>query len=173
MKATIWNEVSVEVMEPMNDIDTNGPANSLFLDELLVGQRFVSGSHAVSAEEIKAFERQFDPQPFHLDESAAKGTMFDGLVASGWHTAAITMRLNLQGGLPIAGGIIGAGGEINWPNPLRPGDVVRVESEVLKIVPSRSRADRGVVTIASRTLNQSGEVVQILKARVVVFRKAS
>jgi acyl dehydratase len=147
------------------------PAKPLFLDELSVGQRFSSPSHAVREEEMLAFARQYDPQPFHLDHEAAKTSLFGGLAASGWYTAAITMRLNVEGGLPIAGGVIGVGGEIAWPRPLRAGDVVHVESEVLEIVPSRSRPDRGIVTFESRTINQNGEVVQILKPKLVVFRK--
>jgi acyl dehydratase len=146
------------------------PSNRLFLEDLSVGQRFSSGSYEVSAGDIAAFARQFDPQPFHLSEATAKGTFFGGLAASGCHAAAITMRLNVEGGLPIAGGIIGAGGELGWPKPLRPGDIVHAESEVLEILPSRSRPDRGVVTMASQTLNQRGEVVQTLKAKLVVFR---
>src|SRR6185369_17337284 len=97
------------------------------------------------AEQIKAFARQFDPQPFHLDEAAAKNSIFQGLAASGWHTAALTMRLLVSGGLPLAGGSIGAGGEIAWPRPTRPGDILQVESEVTAVTPSRSRPDRGIV----------------------------
>ena len=149
------------------------PVKSLYMDDLSVGQRFASGSHAVSAQEITAFAQAFDPQPFHLGEETAKGTFFGGLAASGWHTAALTMRLNVEGGLPIAGGIIGAGGEITWPAPLRPGDVIHVESEIAEIVPSRSRPDRAIVTAVSRTLNQRGEAVQIMKAKLVVFRRPS
>src|SRR5262249_52917687 len=99
-----------------------------FIDDLHVGQRFGSGREPIGAEQIKAFARQFDPQPFHLDSEAAKDTLFQGLAASGWHTAAVTMRLLVETGLPIAGGIIGAGAEISWPNPTRPGDVLQVES---------------------------------------------
>ena len=162
-------------MEPADPSGTarQASSNRLFLEDLSIGQRFISGSHAVSAEEIKSFAAAYDPQPFHLDEAAAKRTLFGGLAASGWYTAALTMRLNVETGLPIAGGIIGAGGEISWPKPLRPGDSVHVESEVLEIVPSRSRSDRGIATIESRTLNQRGETVQILKAKLVVFRKES
>jgi acyl dehydratase len=143
----------------------------LTLDELHVGQRFTSGTHALDAAQIVAFAGAFDPQPFHLDDAAAQGTLFGGLAASGWHTAAITMKLNAQGGLPLAGGIIGAGGEITWPRPTRPDDVLRVVSEVLEIKPSRSRPDRGMVTIRSETLNQRDEVLQILTAKLVVPRR--
>src|SRR5215471_7186376 len=99
----------------------------LYLEALAVGRRFTSATHGIDAAQIKAFAGQFDPQPFHLDEETAKGTLFAGLAASGWHTAAITMRLLVESGLPLAGGIIGAGGEVNWPKPTRPGDVLRGE----------------------------------------------
>lgn len=152
-----------------NPGDGTGP---FFHEDLRVGQRFVSGSHRIDAEQIRAFAEQFDPQPFHLDAEAAKATLFEGLVASGWHTAAITMRLLVESGLPIAGGIIGAGGEISWPSPTRPGDLLRVESEVLELRPSRSRPDRGIATIRSETRNQRGDTVQVLVARLVVPRSA-
>jgi acyl dehydratase len=144
----------------------------LFLDDLRVGQRFTSGTHLIDEGQIKAFAQQFDPQPFHLDAEAAKGTLFQGLVASGWHTAAITMRLLVQSGLPIAGGIIGASAEISWPRPTRPGDVLQVESEIVELRPSRSRPGRGVATVRSETRNQLGEVVQVLVARLVVPRSS-
>jgi acyl dehydratase len=142
-----------------------------YLEDLHAGQTFVSGSHELDEEQIKAFASAFDPQPFHLDHEAAKDTLFGGLAASGWHTAAITMRLNVESGLPLADGIIGAGGEIQWPAPTRPGDILHVESEVKEIVPSRSRPDRGIATIVSRTLNQRGDVLQILTAKLVVYRR--
>lgn len=149
-----------------------GAAGRLYLDDLKVGQRFASGTHLVAVSEILAFARQFDPQPFHLDADAARGTLFGGLAASGWHTAAITMRLQVESGLPLMGGIVGAGGEFAWPNPTRPGDVLRVETEVLEIKPSRSRPDRGMVTVRSETRNQRGESVFTLTARLVVPRRA-
>ena len=145
----------------------------LYLDDLRVGQRFASRSHALDEAQIKAFAAEFDPQPFHLDDEAAKSTLFAGLAASGWHTAAITMRLLVEGGAPIAGGVVGAGGEIGWPRPTRPGDILRVESEVLEVTPSRSRPDRGMVTLRSETRNQRGEVVQILTAKLVVPRRVA
>lgn len=145
----------------------------LFLDDLHVGQRFVSPSHALTADEIKAFAEQYDPQPFHLDEQAAKDTFFAGLAASGWHVAAITMKLLVAGGAPIAGGVIGAGGEIAWPRPTRPGDVLHVESEVVEITPSRSRPNRGMVTMRNETRNQRGETAQLFTAKLVVHRRAA
>ena len=143
----------------------------LFLDDLHVGQRFSSGAHAIEEQQIKAFAGAFDPQPFHLDEDAAKETLFGGLAASGCHTAAITMRLLVDGGAPIAGGIIGAGGEISWPKPTRPGDVLQVECEILEVTPSHSRPDRGMVTMRCETFNQRGETLQILTAKLVVPRR--
>ncbi|RKG89763.1 MaoC family dehydratase [Corallococcus terminator] len=149
----------------------SGEQQELFLDDLQVGQRFVSGTHALDAEQIRAFARQFDPQGFHLDDEAAKDTLFEGLAASGWHTAAITMKLNVQGGLPFRGGIVGAGGEIRWPRPTRPGDVLHVESEVVEITPSRTNPARGIATVRSETRNQKGEVVQVLTAKLVLPRR--
>ena len=150
----------------------NGTPDKLYLDDLHVGQRFVSGAMEVTAGEIRAFARQFDPQPFHLDEEDAKDTFFAALAASGWHVAAITMRLLVDGGAPIAGGIVGAGGEIAWPKSTRPGDVLQVGSEVVEISPSKSRPNRGMVTVRSETRNQSGDIVQILTAKLVVPRRA-
>jgi len=150
---------------------TSAPATVLYLDDLRVGQRFTSGERAVDADRIKSFAAEFDPQPFHLDETAAERSMFKGLAASGWHTAALTMRLLADGGLPIAGGIIGIGAELAWPRPLRPGDRLKVESEVVEITPSRTRPDRGLVLVRSETLNQRGEPVQILTAKLMVPRR--
>ena len=143
----------------------------LYLDDLHVGQRFASATHAIDADQIKAFARAFDPQPFHLDDEAAKETFFGGLAASGWHVAALTMKLLVEGGAPIAGGVIGAGGEFSWPKPTRPGDVLQVMTEVLEITPSRSRPNRGMVTLRSETRNQRGDVVQVLTAKVVAPRR--
>lgn len=142
------------------------------LDELTIGQRFSSEQYRVEEAEILEFAHRFDPQPFHLDDAAARETLFGGLAASGWHTAAITMRLLVGGGLPLLGGIIGAGAEIAWPRPTRPGDTLRVESEILEVTPSRSRPDRGMATVRSLTLNQADETVQTLVAKVVVQRRA-
>lgn len=144
----------------------------LFLDELSIGQKFTSASYGISEAEIKEFACRFDPQPFHLDDEAAKSTLFRGLAASGWHTAAVTMRLLVQGGAPLAGGIVGAGSEIEWPYPVRPGDVLHVESEVIEIIPSRSKPDQGIVRMRSETKNQNGKVVQVLTAKLVVPRRS-
>jgi acyl dehydratase len=142
----------------------------LHLDDLAVGQRFTSRPSELNAQAIKAFAGQFDPQPFHLDEAAAEASLFGGLAASGWHTAALTMRLLVES-VPLAGGVIGAGVELAWPRPTRPGDVLTVESEVIEIVPSRSRPDRGTIKLRSETRNQEGLPVQVMTARLVVPRR--
>ena len=159
-----------------NDGGTTEPAGGdaagtgLYLDDLHAGQRFETATHTLTVEDIKTFARAFDPQPFHLDEARAAQSMFGGLAASGWHTAAITMRLLVDRGV-LADGLIGLGVEIAWPRPTRPGDTLRVEVEVLEIAPSRSRPDRGTVTMRNRTLNQKDEVVQEFTGRMMVFRK--
>lgn len=143
----------------------------LYLEDLHVGQRFVSSSLPMTHESIIEFARNFDPQPFHLDDEAARKTLFGGLAASGWHTAAMTMRLLVEGGAPLAGGIIGGGGEVVWPMPTRPGDVLHVETEVAEIRPSRSKPQQGMVYLSCSTINQHGQVVQTLTARLVVPRR--
>jgi acyl dehydratase len=143
-----------------------------YLEDFAVGQTFGSGRLRVDAERIKSFAREFDPQPFHLDETRARDTLFQGLAASGWHTAALTMRLLVEGELKPAGGVVGAGGEINWPRPLRPGDELRLESEVLEVRPSHSRPEQGLIKVRTTTLNQAGEPVQILIANLIVPRRS-
>jgi acyl dehydratase len=125
----------------------------------------------MEAGKIKEFAAEFDPQPFHLDEAAAEAGVFRGLAASGWHTAAVAMRLLVAGGLPFANGIVGLGGEISWPRPTRPGDTLRVKAEIIEIAPSRSKPDRGVVTVRSTTFNQSQEPVYVLTAKLLVLRR--
>jgi len=141
---------------------------SLYFDELRLGERFTTDTYAVSEAQITAFAAEFDPQPFHIDDAAARASAFGGLIASGWHTAAISMRLIVDGPLQFAGGVVGLGAEVSWPIPTRPGDVLRVVSEILELRPSRSRPDRGVVTVRNETLNQRGEVVQMLVAKLLV-----
>lgn len=145
----------------------------LSLEDFSPGQRFTSGTRAITADEIKAFAASFDPQPFHMDEAAAGKSFFQGLAASGWHTAAITMSLLVQSDMPIAGGLIGAGGDIEWPRPVRPGDILQAESEVLAVTPSRSRPERGMITVRTVTKNQHGETVQILTSKMLVWKKGS
>jgi len=143
----------------------------LYLEDIFVGQRFVTASHPLTVHEVKAFARAYDPQPFHLDEQAGKESFFHGLVASGWHTAAITMRLQVESGPKIAGGMIGASGELSWPKAARPGDELRVESEVLEVRPSRSKPERGFVTLKSETKNQQNDIVQAFTVKLLVWRR--
>lgn len=143
----------------------------LYLEDLEVGQRFASGTYLMEAERIKEFAAEFDPQPFHLDENAANESIFRGLAASGWHTAAVAMRLLATGGLRLANGIVGLGGEIAWPRPTRPGDILQIESEIAEIAPSRSKPQLGIVTIRSDMRNQEGETVFLLTAKLLVPRR--
>ena len=153
--------------------NTPGAESLRYLDDLKAGDRFLSAEHVLDEAQIKSFAAQFDPQPFHLDDEAAKATLFGGLAASGWHTAALTMRLLVGGGLPLAGGIIGGGGEISWPKPTRPGDVLQVHSEVVSVTPSRSRPERGMVVVRYETRNQQGDVLQLSVFKLVVPRRPS
>lgn len=143
----------------------------LYLDDLSPGMTFTGGPVEVGAEEIKSFAARFDPQPFHLDDAAADSSFFNGLAASGWHTASLGMRLLVTSGPRLAGGYIGAGGEISWPRPVYAGDSLSMRGEVVEVKPSRSRPDRGIVTVRCETLNQRGEVVQQLTARLMVMRR--
>lgn len=140
------------------------------LEDLAVGDTFTSAEHALDAAQIIAYAEQFDPQPFHLDPVAAEDSFFGGLAASGWHTASLTMRL-LVDSLPFGNGVIGAGGDISWPRPTRPDDVLHVVSTITDITPSRSRPDRGIVTLECLTLNQDGEICQRLIPKLVVLRR--
>jgi len=141
--------------------------DKLYLEDLSVGQRFVSRTHTMDAGAIRQFAAAYDPQPFHMDEAAGRETLFGGLVASG----CTMMRLIVDGGLPIAGGIMGSGGELLWTTPVRPGDTLQVECEVMEIVPSRSKPDRGAVTVRCITRNQNGETVQSFTPKLVVPRR--
>jgi acyl dehydratase len=144
-----------------------------YLEDFEAGQRFGGAARVrVDAERIKSFAAEFDPQPFHLDEQAANKSFFGGLAASGWHTAAITMRLLVESDLKPAGGILGAGfDEFRWPRPVRPGDELRVESEILEVRTSRSRPDQGLVKVRTTTLNQRDEAVQMSVGNLVVPRR--
>jgi len=146
--------------------------SELYLDDLHVGDRFGSDTIEVTEKSIIAFAREFDPQQFHLDASAAEQSIFKGLSASGWHTAAMSMRLFITGELKIAGGSIGLGvDELRWPQPVRPGDVLRLETEILDVRASRSKPDRGIIRIRNVTTNQRGEIVQTFMAFVMVRRR--
>ena len=144
-----------------------------YLEEFAAGQKYGGDARLrVEVERVKSFAAEFDPQPFHLDENAAGASMFKGLAASGWHTAAMTMRLLVASDLKPAGGIIGAGfDELRWPLPVRPGDELRVESEILEVRELKSRGDRGVVKVKTTTLNQRGEAVQVSVGNLFVPRR--
>ncbi len=145
-----------------------------FLEDFSPGQKFLSGRLRVDAEAIKSFAAQYDPQPYHLDEAAAKDSLFKGLAASGWHTAALTMRLIVEGEMKPAGGVLGAGfDEFRWPRPVRPGDELRVESEILEVRPSKSRPDQGLIKVRTTTLNQNDEPVQVFVGNLIVPRRPS
>ena len=141
-----------------------------YFEDLQIGQKFASPSLRIDTEAIKSFAAEFDPQPFHLDDKA-RHSVFAGLAASGWHTAAVSMRLCLSSDFRPAGGILGTGGELLWSKPVRPGDELRVEVEVIETRPSRSRPEQGVVTIRVTTLNQDGETVQTFSPTLLVDRR--
>jgi acyl dehydratase len=143
----------------------------LYFDDLAVGMRFSTGTLTMTEDEIIAFARLYDAQPFHTDKVRARDSLFGELVASGWHTAAMSMRLLIASGPRFAGGIVGTGGELLWPRPVRPGDTLRVVTEILALTPSRSRPDRGSVQIRNETRNQEDEVVQSFSPRLVVPRR--
>ena len=143
-----------------------------YFEDFAVGQIFRSGRLCVEEERIKSFAAEFDPQPFHLDPAAAQHTIFRGLAASGWHTAAMTMRLLVESEFRPAGGVVGAGfDEIRWPRPVRPRDELRIESELLEVRPSRSHPDLGLIKLRTTTLNQNGEAVQISVGNLLVPRR--
>lgn len=143
-----------------------------YLEDFAVGQRYCSAPRRIDGDRIKSFAAEFDPQPFHLDDAGARGTLFRGLAASGWHTAALSMRLLTESGLDIAGGIIGAGVEsLRWPRPARPGDELRVECEVIEVRPSQSKPHQGWIKLRMTTLNQEDEAAQMLVADLLVPRR--
>jgi acyl dehydratase len=144
-----------------------------YLEDFGVGLTFRSAPARIDSDQIKRFAREFDPQPFHLDEEAASGTIFGGLAASGWHTAAVTMKLLVESDFKPAGGIVGAGfDELRWPRPVRPGDELHVEGEVIDVRPSRSKPDQGLIKVRTSTLNQNGDVVQFSVGSLVVPRRS-
>lgn len=144
-----------------------------YLEDFVPGQKYGSGKVSVAEDRIKSFATEFDPQPFHLDDALARDTIFRGLAASGWHTTALTMRLLVESEFRPAGGIIGAGfEELRWPKPVRPGDELHIESEILEARPSTSRPDQGLVKVRTTTFNQKDEPVQIFVANLLVQRRA-
>lgn len=145
-----------------------------YLEDFVVGQKFGSARLGIDAPRIKSFAAEFDPQPFHLNEEAAKRSILRGLAASGWHTAALTMRLLNESELKPAGGIVGVGcDELKWPRPVRSGDELHVESEILDARQSRSQREIGIVKMRITTFNQNGEPVQILVINIIVPRRGA
>lgn len=143
-----------------------------YFEDVKTGDRFHTGEQEVTEAEIIAFGRQYDPQPFHTDPAAAAGTLFGRLVASGWHTAAVSMRLMVQSDMQLDGGVIGQGVEaIRWPRPVLPGDRLRVVMEVAELRPIAHRPERGLIRLHCRTLNQHDKIVQDMTANLVVARR--
>ena len=143
-----------------------------FFEDFAVGQVFATGKLLVDTDQIKSFAKQFDPQPYHLDEEAAQKSPFRGLAASGWHTAALTMRLMVDGDFKPAGGILGVGFDaLSWPKPVRPGDELHAKSEILEVRPSKSRPDRGTIRVRTTTYNQNDEAVQQFTGNLLVPRR--
>ena len=147
------------------------PKVLLYLEDIYPGMTFSAGPIKMSEEAIIAFAAEFDPQPFHTDPEAAKKGIFKGLAASGWHTAAVTMRMLVDGAMPFAGGCIGFGVEVSWPKPVRPGEELSVQMEILEITPSRSKPNQATVTLKTTTLNQNGETVQVMMSKNLIFRR--
>ena len=142
-----------------------------YLEDFALGQTYGSGRIRIDGDRIKSFAA--DPQPFHLDEETARDSIFRGLAASGWHTAALTMRLLVESELKLAGGIVGAGfDEFRWPHPVRPGDELRLESEIIEVRPSKSRPQQGLIKVRTTTFNQDGTAVQLV-SNLVVPRRAT
>lgn len=144
----------------------------LYFEDLKVGEKFNTAEHTMTAEEIVAFARQYDPQVFHTDAEGAKGSLFGQLVASGWHTAAVSMSLMVRGEMPLNGGVIGhTVDNLRWPRPVRPGDRLRVVMEVIELGAEPSRTGRGRLKLHCRTLNQEGKAVQEMTANLLVARR--
>ena len=143
-----------------------------YFDDLKVGDRFTSEPLEVTEKQVIEFAHKFDPQMFHLTRKSAERTIFKGLIASGWHTGAMTMRLFVQT-LNFAAGAIGLGvDELRWPNPVRPGDVLQVETEIIDLRLSRSKPNCGILRLRNVTTNQRGEIVQTMFANAMVPRRS-
>jgi acyl dehydratase len=169
---TTWR---VDVAVPRGTVQLqNQNLTMLYFEELRLGDTFGTAEHTVTAEEIIAFAREFDPQPFHTDAEAARPTLFGRLVASGWHTAALSMGLMVRGEMRLDGGVIGQGVEgLRWPRPVLPGDRLRVSMEVVEINPEPSQTGRGKIKLYCRTLNQDGKAVQEMTAHLLIGRRTT
>ncbi len=152
--------------------DTQQPDGLLFLEDFAVGQVFELGTTAISAAEIVAFGRQFDPQPFHVDEAAALESPFGGLIASGWHSCAVLMRLWYEAVLRVSVSLGSPGvDEVRWLEPVRPGDVLTGRGEVLAVRPSERRPERGTAVVRMTLENEEGETVVSFVGRALFGRR--
>jgi acyl dehydratase len=166
--------INMSPYPPATDAPDAVPGRPCYLEDLAVGQRYRGGTASVDLEALKAFAAAFDPQPFHLDEAAANGSVFGRLVASGWHTMALTMRMLVEGELRSLWGLVGLGAdELRWPQPVFPGDVLTVEWEVLEVRPSSSKPDRGTARLRVTTRNQRDAVVLSLITTILLPRRPS
>jgi acyl dehydratase len=153
---------------------TDRKRDKQYLEDYAAGQTYRSASMTLDKDQIIAFAGQYDPQPYHLDEEAARKSVFGGLAASGWHTAALTMRLLVDSEFRPAHGILGVGiDELRWLRPVRPGDTLHVETEVLEVRPSKTQADRGLIKVRTTTFNQGGEQVQMYVGNLLVPRRTT
>ena len=145
-----------------------------YLEDFAVGQTFGSGRLRVDKERIKTFAAEFDPQPFHLDEEAAKGTLLRGLAASGWHTTALFMRMMCEGFL-LRSASMGSPGidELRWLRPVRPGDTLSGTATVVSARASSRRPEMGIVTFLFEISNQRGEPVMRIKNPIMFARRAA
>ena len=146
-------------------------SDRLYLDDLHIGQTFQSEPHLIDADQIKRFAAEFDPQLFHLDETAAEKSLFKGLAASGWHTAALTMRMLVES-VPLEDGLVGAELSLSWPKPTRPGMALQLFSEIVDITPSRSKPNMAIVTLRNETRDQDGDVLQLFTVKMPVFKRS-
>lgn len=143
----------------------------LYLEDLNIGDQFISNEYEITLDEVKEFASKYDPQPFHMDEDAAnQHPIFNGIAASGWQTSALTMRLWTEC-FPVAGGLIGSESSLRWPRPTRVGDRIHVEVEIVAITPSNTKLDRGIVTYVNQTKNQNGDLLMISTTKIMVFKK--
>lgn len=145
-----------------------------YFEDLKLGEKFITAEYEMTEAEIVTFATQYDPQVFHTDKEAAKLTLFGGLVASGWHTAAVSMRLMVLGEMALDGGVIGQGIDaLRWPRPVLPGDRLRVVTEIIDLQSAPLRADRGLLKLRCRTMNQVGKAVQEMTATLLVARRSA
>lgn len=144
----------------------------LYWEDIAVGRTFDIGPYTVSREEILAFARQYDPQPFHLDDGRAEQSSYGGVIASGWHTGAIAQRLLVDGFLNGAASMGSPGVEaLRWRKPVRPGDELTLRLRIVSREPSPKHDDRGIVDAEHELTNQRGEIVMSFRIRIMIARR--